>query len=82
MSVCILQMMHRFPTLVHLMLFLRISCIKINSDSKYSFKDLLDCNAISEMIRRKAFDETSLQSFCKFSNRTMGIQIREYIGDS
>ena len=75
-------MMHRFPTLVYLMLFLRISCIKINSDSKYSFKDLLDCNAISETIRRKAFDETSLHSFCKFSNRTMGIQIREYIGDS
>lgn len=75
-------MMHRFPTLVHLILFLRISCIKINSDSKYSFKDLLDRNAISETIRRKAFDETSLQSFCKFSNRTMGIQIREYIGDS
>ncbi len=75
-------MMHRFPTLVHLMLFLRISCIKINSDSKYSFKDVLDCNAISETIRRKVFDETSLQPFCKFSNRTMDIQIREYIGDS
>lgn len=71
-------MMHRFPTLVHLMLFLRISFINLNSDSKYSFKDVLDCNAISETIRRKAFDETSLQPFCKFSNQTMGNQIREY----
>ena len=74
--------MHRFPTLVHLILFPRISCININSDSKYSFKDVLDCNAIRETIPRKSFDETSLQPFCKFSNRTMGIQIREYIGDS
>ena len=74
--------MHRFPTLMHLMLFPRISCININSDSKYSFKDVLDCNAIRETIPRKSFDETSLQPFCKFSNRTMGIQIREYIGDS